>query len=79
MGNKALSSPIPSFAVAVRSLADAEVEHLGGVFKSMSRGRDIVTLQSFVEVRVTLFCGGHLFHSLGFDQIYLTSYYFVFH
>jgi len=71
MGNKALSSPIPSFAVAVRSLADAEVEHLGGVFKSMSRGRDIVTLQSFVEVRVTLFvvCTRGLFsHSpIGLD------------
>ena len=47
-----LSAPaFPAYDVAVANLSEAEVQHLSGSFRSLSRGRDIVTLQGFVEVR----------------------------
>ena len=49
MGNKTLCSPLPSYESALSTLADAEVEHISGTFKSLSRGRDILSLSSFVE------------------------------
>lgn len=53
MGNK-VSSPFPTFETATAHLNEVEIVHLRGIFKAMSRSRDMVTLQSFVEVRALL-------------------------
>jgi hypothetical protein len=51
MGNKgSLASPFPSYETALAHLTPAEVQHLGNSFKAMSRGRDALTLQGFIEV-----------------------------
>lgn len=53
MGNKSLSSPLPSYETAVAYLAETEVAHLRGAFGAMSRNRAVVTLQGFIDVRNT--------------------------
>lgn len=49
MGNK-IASPFPSYETATAHLNEIEIVHLREIFKSMSRNRDMVTLQNFVEV-----------------------------
>jgi Ca2+-binding EF-hand superfamily protein len=67
MGNKgSLASPFPSYETALAHLTPAEVQHLGNSFKSMSRGRDALTLQGFLEVGLQSWA---LYHNASFSPV----------